>query len=694
MKLFKKFILTLSLLLAFLCSSGQILYTTEGNDNFFTESGWDNFGETRSDVDPAVLTLTTENLQDYYVPVGNGLLVMFGIGTGYLLRKRKKIGKSFVITLLCAILMFGYGCKKQPINPNNDDLIEITFSPGHNRSNITEEGIVTFTANDVLHLWASGNGTIEPRYLGTLQNSSSNLTTFTGKVSQWYTGEKLSFYYIGINTPNTEGTTYIDFSDQSGDFNSESDILTNIAKHYHIGQYLTIAPDDAITTTFYGTLRNMMAIGVFDTSEFGDESNVKIISPYNLNSMVKINIDGSLEYCVAGADDAISGHITIGKGKPRTYVSLLPISDTEPAEVSLIFTSNNKISSSPLNIQIGNNYFIHPYTSDNSIIGVHINASEYSSLYYIDYPSPEACMSSTHLFTTASETHNGHVVTKKVVFSQGNLVYDHGRFKQHKNPWETCTISSNADINVNGEFDVFGWATSGFNYNQHIFQPYSNSTTQYSGSIGYGYGSPASGYKQSFFPDKNYRRSDWGWYQFGMGVYPEYQMTIGKSYWRTLGQVEWTYIFYTRDVLSTGLIDYSTSTEVTNGRFAKATLCGVTGVLLFPDTYTHPSSIHLSYINADGQNGYTANILSESDFNVLHEAGVEFFPINGYWDKTTETFVDQTLGYYWSCKTQKTDQAIMCKMTEKPSGSIYTTHVNKYQGLYVRLVFQVEGDIY
>lgn len=595
------------------------------------------------------------------------------------------------------IMLLALSCCKKPFDINATTYV--SFCPQLSKATVNEFGKVSFESDDVLYAYASGNSSNPGRYLGTLYNvngGTGNSAQFAGTIGVWMTGETLSFYYLGDNAVNTAGTTEINFANQS-ETTTYTDDLNAISRKYLVGLYKTKATDDAITVDFYGTIENMMIIGVFDTHEFGNE-NVRITSPQRLNNLVKINIDGSIEYCVAGAESgAPTGHIMIGKGNNKKYIALLPKNtsyDTE-ANVWLDFISNDKTGNLGQYIRLAQNDFIHSAGPDhNTVYPVEIHPTNYISSQYINYPTPESCMSSPYVFTTARETHSGQTVTKKVVFSQGNLVYDQGRFKQHKNPWEFCSISSNAEINAYGTFDVFGWATSGYSFGQHFYEPYSNATSEYDGGIGFGYGAPVQGYKRSFHPEKPYRRSDWGWYQFGMQYYPEYYIIGGDSYWRTLGQAEWTYIFYTRAVSSTGLTDYATSSNVTNGRFAKCTLCGVRGVVIFPDTYAHPASVHLSYINKDGTNGYSANILSESDYSTLHAAGVEFIGINGYYDKTVEAFADQEIGYYWSCKTQKTDQAIICKITGKDSGSIYTTHLDKYQGLYVRLVFQVSGEIY
>lgn len=201
-------------------------------------------------------------------------------------------------------------------------------------------------------------------------------------------------------------------------------------------------------------------------------------------------------------------------------------------------------------------------------------------------------------------------------------------------------------------------------------------------------------YKQSFHPDSKRRKQDWGWYQFGMNCFEEYQISSGNnSYWRTMGQGEWKWLFNSRSTSSSGLIDYVTDNEVTNARFVKATLEDIRGIMIFPDTYVHPVSVHLKYINDNNENGFNENLLTAEQFYLLHEAGVEFLPIDSYYNKNTEHISGTSAaGHYWSCKTQTTDKAIFCKINVT-EGINVDNYMQRYQGLFVRLVFQVEGVI-
>lgn len=689
------------LMMSTLFVSGQIAF---GHSDEFFNDNIEEYND-RSETNSTAVWVATQNFGDAepYVPVNNGLIILSLSAFGYLAYKgRKHFRKGILTVLLCASLIGMSGCHKENITPHNpDETIYVSFNPNlPTRTDITPLGIVTFSENDILHVFASGNRNTQPRYLGTLTNGSTsgNATEFAGNIYPWESGEKLSFFYLGNNSVNKDGATTIDFSDQTyvGTITPEND-LDNISNKYHIARFQVTTPDDAITRSFSGQLKNMMALAVFDVSGFNDGTNIKILSESNLNNMMKINLDGSIEYCVAGINtstDNQSGHIVIGTGSSNRYIALLPKSESEGAEVSLMFTSNKKVGTSNVTLVVNKNSFIG--YSNGSVTPIVVSTSMCPDNEYVDYPSPAECMANPHVFTVmVGKTTPSNVNTvKKVVFSQGNLVYDQGRFKQHKNGWDVCPISNNEDIKVNTTFDRFGWASSGYTFGQPIYQPYSNSTTQYGSSVGYGYGALGTGsttYKQSFHPHPTYRKQDWGWYQFGMNCFDEYEIPDGwTSYWRTMGSNEWAYLFNSRSTTSTGLIDYSNDTEVTNARFVKAKVEGQNGVIIFPDTYVHPTSIHLKYINSNSVNGLNDNLLSAQDFAELHNAGAEFLPLAGCYDKINETIINAS-GQYWSCKTQTADKAIYCKINT--TEGINTNTMERYQGLFVRLVFQVEGVV-
>lgn len=120
----------------------------------------------------------------------------------------KKI--AFVLSSLA--LLFGLTqCKKnlETVNSVANGKVEITYSTGGSRTNITEAGVVTWTAGDIIHVYASTTG-----YLGSLTLSSGAGTgegTFTGSLSSWTDDETLRFYYLGTNTKKSDNTFVIDY---------------------------------------------------------------------------------------------------------------------------------------------------------------------------------------------------------------------------------------------------------------------------------------------------------------------------------------------------------------------------------------------------------------------------------------------------------------------------------------------------
>lgn len=132
--------------------------------------------------------------------------------------------------------------------------------------------------------------------------------------------------------------------------------------------------------------------------------------------------------------------------------------------------------------------------------------------------------------------------TKKVKFSKGNLRYASGTWSFFENQYDYYT-SYSADA-----WDHFGWSTSATTYGMNT----STSSSTYSGDF-----------------------VDWG-------NNSELKSALGTG-WFTLSSDEWTYLFNERGASTVG--------GTANGRYAKAKVNNVQGVILFPDTYTHPDGV-------------------------------------------------------------------------------------------------------
>ena len=240
--------------------------------------------------------------------------------------------------------------------------------------------------------------------------------------------------------------------------------------------------------------------------------------------------------------------------------------------------------------------------------------------------------------------------TKKVYFSRGNLQYQAStrtwRFAVHQydyvgdatngNVSVGETKSNNAQISQSytGWIDLFGWGTSGFSswgegtYGP-AFQPWStNKENSDYGPAGY-YGLYDNGSGHDF------TNGDWG-------------LTAASDLgagWRTPATHEWVYLLYTRSA--------STINGTDNARYAKGKVNGAQGMIIFPDSYTHPSGVTApTGINGIFSSGWYGNNYSADDWSKMETAGCVFLPAAGYRydDRNDNTVVGEpgSRAGYWS----------------------------------------------
>lgn len=252
----------------------------------------------------------------------------------------------------------------------------------------------------------------------------------------------------------------------------------------------------------------------------------------------------------------------------------------------------------------------------------------------------------------------------KVYFSKGNLqatTTDFGTTwtwgfaeNQYAYVGETAantTISGNGTVSTNGTIDLFSWSTSA------TYFGINNSTDD-------------SDYLGDFV--------DWG------GV-PGFD-----AGWSTLTISEWDYLINTRSA--------STVNGTENARIAKAKVCDVQGLILFPDEYTHPSDVTAPVgINDKGSDGWDGNNYNATDWSKMESAGCVFLPITGrrsgneLWNLTSNSTC-----YYWS-STPAVGQANKCDMVTVTQSDIVITGADfaynpglRKSGRGVRLVYRVE----
>ena len=264
--------------------------------------------------------------------------------------------------------------------------------------------------------------------------------------------------------------------------------------------------------------------------------------------------------------------------------------------------------------------------------------------YTYSYTNAAGCASVDTLHLILAFDANGATLSKfsisagyKVKFSKGNLqfttsgtheVYGGGtatgtwRFAEHQ---YDCIGSANSNISstYTGWIDLFGWGTSGWNSGATEYLPWSSTT---GGRIYY--------HNTNSQTCNINGKADWGYYNAisNGGNQP--------GMWRTLSESEWDYLINTRSASTIG--------GTANGRYVKATVSSVKGLIIFPDSYTHPSgvteprSVNLS--NA----AFDLNIYTAEQWSKIETAGAIFLPCSGLRSGTTMYTIEEN-GFYWSC---------------------------------------------
>lgn len=249
---------------------------------------------------------------------------------------------------------------------------------------------------------------------------------------------------------------------------------------------------------------------------------------------------------------------------------------------------------------------------------------------------------------------------RTVHFSKGNLQYQAStgtwRFAEHQ---YDCIGADNANISstYTGWIDLFGWGTSGWNSGANSYQPWSTSTTNTDYYPGGEYTNNLTG---------SCANADWGVYNAISNGGNQTGM------WRTLTYDEWNYLLFTRNA--------STVNGTANARFAKATIGSVTGLIVFPDSFTMPTGISVvsSSINSFADNTFTTQQWSQLEGN-----GALFLPAAGN-RYGTDVYNVGTYGYYWSSSSY-TNGSVAYRVRFL-SGGVDMFNIGRSGGLSVRLV--------
>lgn len=266
----------------------------------------------------------------------------------------------------------------------------------------------------------------------------------------------------------------------------------------------------------------------------------------------------------------------------------------------------------------------------------------------------------------------------KVYFSQGNLQYQASTntWRFAENQWDYVgnnilgTVYENGvkcdnsliSSTYNGWIDLFGWGTSGWSNGNLYYQPFDY---QFGNQvIAYGYG-PTDG-SEFYNLTNTYADADWGVYNSVVngGNTP--------NIWRTLIFDEWYCLLFSRTTLS-------------GNRFAKASINGTNGVVLFPDdwststyTFNSPNSPDVPY--------YTNEITTE-EWITIETNGAVFLPAAGFRHITTYSGgTGNYYGRYWTSESSHYTSSGTAYIIDFFERELVIGWLYRYEGISVRLV--------
>ena len=270
----------------------------------------------------------------------------------------------------------------------------------------------------------------------------------------------------------------------------------------------------------------------------------------------------------------------------------------------------------------------------------------------------------------------------KVYFSQGNLQYQAStntwRFAEHQ--WDFVgtqipdpvlgimggTVSGSDNYNISstydGWIDLYGWGTSGWDSGNIYYHPWD---TTWSIDNCHDFYGPYGNHNLTGL----YAHADWGVHN---------SISNGGNTaetWRTLKKEEWRYLFNDRNTPS-GI------------RFARANVCGINGLVLVPDNWSEDIFV-LNNVNSSGYNHFSDNLITESQWMLLEDAGVLFLPAAGS-RGDADPFPGFVIlnagnqGHYWSSSNYGNEAAYLISFGEYWVETYYGL-VRSY-GFSVRLV--------
>ena len=600
---------------------------------------------------------------NFGAPIGNGLLIMVGVGAAYAVIRRKRVSKNSTTALLLAvtILLGMTQCKKKldTINSVSGNTYNISLTVDNDsKVVVTPYGnyaTVRFEDGDVIHV------AYNTYYAGSLTYDGEK---FTGSITATRNGDqKLYFYFLGNkpfrSTVTTSSQSFsVDISDQTGGL-----------------PVISSAGSNEVFTgngSYTAALNNRCALVKFNTKNSQG-------TPINVNGLVRITgLKTVVGFDLKNASNSNNGFSSWGE---NGNIDLYKYNDNDTERWAIL------IPQAAMNVSAK----AFGYLRKTGITVPKTTASDYlnSGVDVVLTPAPDGAFTSS-----ADDTY--------IYFAKGNL-----QCKRKGDNWGQYEWSfklNQYDIDYSEDYTVgddyanenvvshFGWGASGFNINANgtvdplalNYKPNSTIGTYIHAAETDSVNPYRYGPSWTANPFDNHDAGvniantnfDWGVYnsaggESGLGI--KEGDTYSTFSWRLFTTNEIVYILGPNKASDAKPGNNcrlsSTINGVENARFVKARLSdasngsgsGLNGLIIFPDVYTHPAAVPNPVNINDLDSYFASNVYTTAQWDLMDAEGAVFLPAAGCHERKNNRSYIHDINkqcYYWTSTCQNYDPTV------------------------------------
>lgn len=684
------------------------------------------------------------------VPLGGGLVVLLAACAGYAVARRRRSSKKLISLLLACLMLVAFtGCKKKLATiskPNSTaKSVYITLNSGDDSKVVVTPGFedpethqiyakVDFEDGDIIYVGNNG------KYCGYLEYDDET-HNFSGTVAPESENDYLHFYFMGNKTPlnvvdvynndgNKIGYTATAINPAVNNTTTFSVNITNQTVKYPVISYAHSTKKYTSGVTSYSAkLQNYCSIMKFTTNGSG----LSMDNPVTISGMfnkVTVNFAANngattgnpYSYAKMGITD--EGDITLhAETATERWAIVLPNSERPTSGAS----AQGCYSLTNLTIpRIERNMYYASGKVETWIpLPVVINFSKLiDGAFSINNGNSQNNIPPTQVFyasgnlqctTSAEPDANGEYDWSSAAYTWS--------FKTHQ--YDIDNYANTFDVGENckkvNTISHFNWATSGWDNTANDakatnFQPFATDFTDYTQhpTNRYHYGPTRKGEAygnnttDTVSLQGNYKNYDWGVYCSNNGTSASpYKITNGGKYsWRLLTVSEQSFILgpNTNPKPGGNCRRSSTVNGVPNARFIKACLTdasngegkGLYGLIIFPDTYIHPSSdlAPLPPKINDPNSAFTDNNYTIAQWTEMEKAKAVFLPAAGCrWTNPDASIIAYKIQdinnhcYYWSSSDDISHPSTHAKNMRIGTGDfVSNSYTQRVRGNCVRLV--------